>query len=873
MLCNATYEWQLDAICSNGSSTSIGTSFTTSTCTNGCVNTVSERTLNAPTCANGTTTIYTSQWQDEYNTINNVVGGTSYISSYSLGGWITVRYGTTNGTVVGQGSSPLTWNASQGSGTYYVHYNTNSSCGTARNSGTSTIAVANCITCTSPSSFQVTAFQTSASFTWTNGNTNSFRRIWYKKTTDATFTQTPIISSTATSYQLTGLTCNTNYQCFLYDSCSNGTIYTIPQPDLFFTTSTCPITCATPTTLQVTPSQTSASFTWVNGNTNSYRRIWYKKTTDATFTQTPIISSTATSYQVTGLTCNTNYQCFLYDSCSNGTIYTIPQPDLFFTTSACPITCATPTTLQVTPSQTSASFTWVNGTTNSYRRIWYKKTTDATFTQTPIISSTATSYQVTGLTCNTNYQCFLYDSCSNGTIYTIPQPDLFFTTTACATCTSTPSAPNSLTTGYPSSNSIGLSWAGSIVGFNNFDIERATSASGPFVHLDYVSPPTTNYLDNTGVAGTTYYYRVRACCDNNCSAYSNISSATACVWRNRATSVSISNDTICLGNSVTLTTVGGNLGTGDVWTWYLNGGFSIGSGSPITFTPTTSGTYCVKPDGGCLNQPNVSVTCKDFTVTNCCNSISNGSTANITLNSATINWNKDLTIATNNLTIEYKPLTSSNWSSNALTNNAITTILNSLGCSINYQYRVIATCTNGLKDTVAGTFTTLTCQPNICDTPRINQIPSTCDLYTANVTGATYQWKRNDIIVGSNSRFYTATGGNAIYTVTITNGNQICTSPDYIFNCTITGVQNNVLAENYSIFPNPTKNSVFIQSKSNSNLKISISLTNVIGQEVQQKIITNTNQYELSLKNLPVGIYILNISDDKGNGSMKIIKE
>ena len=46
-----------------------------------------------------------------------------------------------------------------------------------------------------------------------------------------------------------------------------------------------------------------------------------------------------------------------------------------------------------------------------------------------------------------------------------------------------------------------------------------------------------------------------------------------------------------------------------------------------------------------------------------------------------------------------------------------------------------------------------------------------------------------------------------------------------------------------------------------------------IDQEVQQKIITNTNQYELSLKNLPVGIYILNISDDKGNGSMKIIKE
>ena len=44
-------------------------------------------------------------------------------------------------------------------------------------------------------------------------------------------------------------------------------------------------------------------------------------------------------------------------------------------------------------------------------------------------------------------------------------------------------------------------------------------------------------------------------------------------------------------------------------------------------------------------------------------------------------------------------------------------------------------------------------------------------------------------------------------------------------------------------------------------------------QELQQKVITNTSQYELNLKNLPIGIYILNISDDKGSGSMKIIKE
>lgn len=538
--------------------------------------------------------------------------------------------------------------------------------------------------------------------------------------------------------------------------------------------------------------------------------------------------------------------------------------------------CTVPINLQSNPSQTSATVSWSNGTGTNYYKIRYKKVSDLNFLESALLPSNSTSYQMNGLTCNTAYDWYIYDSCSNGSILVIPSTlPASFTTTACATCTTTPSAPNSLTTGYPSSNTIGLSWAGSVVGFNNFDIERATSASGPFVHLAYVPLPNTNYNDNTGVAGTTYYYRVRACCNNNCSAFSNISSATACVWHNGATSVTVSDDTICLGSSVTLTKIGGNLGTGDVWTWYNITGV-IGTGNQFTTIPVSSGNICVIPAGGCVNQPSINPICKYITVENCivpCNALSNSNSSNITSNSATINWTKDFTITTNNQIIEYKPITSSTWSSNTLSNNAFTTVLNSLACSINYQYRVIVTCTDGLKDTVSGTFMTSTCSTNICDTlPKINFIPNTCNLYTGNYTGVTYQWQKDGQNVGTNSRFLTASG-SSLYTVTISNGTQSCTSSDFIFNCTITGVKENTITDNYSIFPNPTKNSIFIQSKSNNNLKISISLTNLIGQEVQQKVITNTNQYEMSLKNLPVGVYILNISDEKGSGSMKIIKE
>lgn len=90
--------------------------------------------------------VSTCTFQNEYTTFTSVVAGRQYRSSYSLGGWITVRHTTPGGTVVSSGASPLTWTAPI-SGTYYVHYNTNSNCGTASSCGTDYIE---CLTCSAP---------------------------------------------------------------------------------------------------------------------------------------------------------------------------------------------------------------------------------------------------------------------------------------------------------------------------------------------------------------------------------------------------------------------------------------------------------------------------------------------------------------------------------------------------------------------------------------------------------------------------------------------------------------------------------------------------------------------------------------------------
>ena len=129
-----------------------------------CTNTSPYMTVTMPSTP-GLFYASTCTFQSEYTTFTSVVSGRQYRSSYSLGGWITVRHTTPGGTVVSSGPSPLTWTAPI-SGTYYVHYNTNSGCGTASSCGTDYIECLSCVAPTAPvndlvcNSTQITCGQT-----------------------------------------------------------------------------------------------------------------------------------------------------------------------------------------------------------------------------------------------------------------------------------------------------------------------------------------------------------------------------------------------------------------------------------------------------------------------------------------------------------------------------------------------------------------------------------------------------------------------------------------------------------------------------------------------------------------------------------------
>lgn len=117
--------------------------------TPGCTNTSSYGSAVAPSTPT-TITISSCNFQSEYSTITGITSGRTYQFGYIIGGlqtgYITIHTGTYNGPIVAYGNAPLNW-ASAYTGTVYVHYNTNSSCGTASSCGTSTVS---CVTCSAP---------------------------------------------------------------------------------------------------------------------------------------------------------------------------------------------------------------------------------------------------------------------------------------------------------------------------------------------------------------------------------------------------------------------------------------------------------------------------------------------------------------------------------------------------------------------------------------------------------------------------------------------------------------------------------------------------------------------------------------------------
>jgi len=102
-----------------------------------CTNGTAYGTMTAPTAGGSVSNGCT--YAGEYNTVNTVAAATIYTSTSSIvTDFITVHQGTPGGAVIASGLTPLNWTSTV-AGTYYIHINTNSGCGTQSSCRTITL--------------------------------------------------------------------------------------------------------------------------------------------------------------------------------------------------------------------------------------------------------------------------------------------------------------------------------------------------------------------------------------------------------------------------------------------------------------------------------------------------------------------------------------------------------------------------------------------------------------------------------------------------------------------------------------------------------------------------------------------------------------
>jgi hypothetical protein len=146
--------------------------------------------------------------------------------------------------------------------------------------------------------------------------------------------------------------------------------------------------------------------------------------------------------------------------------------------------------------------------------------------------------------------------------------------------------------------------------------------------------------------------------------------------------------------------------------------------------------------------------------------------------------------------------------------------------------------------------------------PVIVQNGTTLAMTVTAPAGTTYQWFQEcTLISGATSSSYTPPSPGC-YTLVIYNGtceassNEICTGT--------TGIAENG-TESFSIYPHPVGGSATVTTGFETGTTTEYSLFDMTGREVMQKGKVNTPNFEIQKGNLPSGVYLLEVQNNKHN--------
>jgi len=144
------------------------------------------------------------------------------------------------------------------------------------------------------------------------------------------------------------------------------------------------------------------------------------------------------------------------------------------------------------------------------------------------------------------------------------------------------------------------------------------------------------------------------------------------------------------------------------------------------------------------------------------------------------------------------------------------------------------------------------------------------NLLSAQQDDATYQWINcidNTAISGATNQSYTATASGS-YAVVVNN--TFCSDTSQCLDVTITGLNESILENSISIFPNPTNNILTIEFNAAVNETInSLTIYNMLGQV---ELIESNGKVEVDVSTLQAGVYFIKINTNRGDWNGKFIK-
>jgi hypothetical protein len=288
------------------------------------------------------------------------------------------------------------------------------------------------------------------------------------------------------------------------------------------------------------------------------------------------VNSITTSYNASGLTPGSNYEWQVQTICQSGSsIYSISTT--FITI---PLTCDVPNNLATTfvySNYASISWTAVGGA-NGYNLRW-RQVGSSTWSTA---STTSTSYFISSLNANTNYEWQIQTTCIGGGSSAFSSSQLF--TTIVPPCEgSFNNYTNNLTSTSAALN-FGATAGGPINGAYNIRYRIIGTQSWTQITVS-TSPYTLSGL----LASTSYEWQVQVICQETTSAWSqSINFTTLCVNPNAIISYT-GNTHLCAGESKWL--VAGPQGNFS-YAWKLNGNNILGANND-SLQVNAAGSYSV----------------------------------------------------------------------------------------------------------------------------------------------------------------------------------------------------------------------------------------------------------------------------------------